>query len=65
MVITESWARLLDTVHVEVKDNLALLESVLSFHHMGPGHQSKVVRLGGRYFYRLSRFTRPRESLLM
>lgn len=39
-------------VRVEVRDNPK--ESVLSFHHVGPRDQIRVVSLGGTYLYLLS-----------
>lgn len=32
-------------------------ESVLSFHHLGSGDETRVDRLGGRNFYPLSHFS--------
>lgn len=50
-------------IHVTVyvrrsEDNLE--ELVLSFHYMGSGDQTQVIRLGGKPLYPLSRFAGPR-----
>ena len=40
------------------KDNQQ--ESVLSFHHVGPGDQTQGIRLGGACLYPLSQLTGPK-----
>lgn len=39
-----------------------MLESVLSFHHVGRRDPTQVVRLGDRHVYRLSQLDDPRFS---
>lgn len=43
------------------EDNLG--EWVLSFHHVGPGDQTQIVRFGGKYPYWLSHLTGPNRHL--
>jgi hypothetical protein len=41
------------TVRIWQSEN-NFVKLVLSFHHIGPGDQSQIIRLGGKHFYPLS-----------
>lgn len=42
-----------------------MLQSVLSFHHVGSGDWTQVIRLGGKLFHLLSQFSGSLSSSLM
>lgn len=42
----------------------SLLESVLSFHHGGPGDQTQMVSIVGKHLYVLSHLSGPSRKFL-